>query len=545
MLPHGATGNGDGGLFGLARIKLQDMVPEDGAASGVYNRAVEKLSISLARNNAAIIELNSEDAALVRCALESAKLYFRSRSHTASTWNSSDWLKLSGYLAAPARDMYFYRAGRTLEGEETEPPPPCMPEVFRCLGKASRASLSGIARHLRLRGDAFGQLLDDSPLGTGEISSSVLTATAFHATGPGEKGTTVMRDSGVSQEVEKGLLLLIASDTPGLQVLDPSGRWYLADNVMGPGDLLLLTGRTLEHASAGIRRACVYRVVPVTPTAANSSLGRTSLAFRLMPRMSATIDCMAVAGAGHIVPDGYGPIPVQSFLNNVIASENSILNGSGLNIEPLASNAEPSLRSSLSDPLTGALLEDAMASFCGHSYGGGTLQRVYDTMQCTVCGAAVEGISMVHNLALRAAAAAFKRTNEERTSLLHSGSLRLSKRKREIGEQVDSTRMTRSDKELPKSPEKDVSPRTGSQAKGVQYPFSVNEKVLIKGNKRTPEKFVGRDACITSQCLNGWYLVRLLDSGESVRLQYRSLARATGEQNGDVGDDAQVPAVRS
>jgi hypothetical protein len=46
----------------------------------------------------------------------------------------------------------------------------------------------------------------------------VLTATAFHAAGPGEKGAMIMRDSGLSQEVEKGLLLLIASDTPGLQV---------------------------------------------------------------------------------------------------------------------------------------------------------------------------------------------------------------------------------------------------------------------------------------------------------------------------------------
>jgi len=107
-----ATGNGDGGFFGPARIKLQEILPEDGAASGVYTRAVEKLALSLARNNAAIIELNSDEAALVRCAIESAKLYFRSRSHTASLWNSSDWLKLSGYLAAPARDMYFYRAGR-------------------------------------------------------------------------------------------------------------------------------------------------------------------------------------------------------------------------------------------------------------------------------------------------------------------------------------------------------------------------------------------------------------------------------------------------
>lgn len=107
-----ATGNGDGGFYGLARIKLHEILPEDGAASGVYTRAVEKLAVSLARNNAAIIELNPNDAAIVRCALESAKLYFRSRSHTASLWNSSDWLKLSGYLAAPARDMYFYRAGR-------------------------------------------------------------------------------------------------------------------------------------------------------------------------------------------------------------------------------------------------------------------------------------------------------------------------------------------------------------------------------------------------------------------------------------------------
>lgn len=537
MLPNIATGNGDGGFFGPTRIKLHEIMPEDGAASGVFTRAVERLGLSLARTNAAIIELNPDDAALVRCALESAKLYFRSRSHTAALWNSSDWLKLSGFLAAPARDMYFYRAGRTLEGEETEPPPPCIPEAFRCLGKASRASLSGIARHLRLRGDAFNHLLDDSPLGTGEISSSALTATAFHSVGRGEKGA--MRDSGALQEVEKGLLLLIASDTPGLQILDPDGRWYLADNAMGPGDLLLLTGRTLEQATAGARRACVYRVVPVTPTTVTSFLGRTSLAFRLMPRMSATIDCMAVAEAGHVVPDGYGPISVQAFLNNVLASENSIPNGAPLNIEPIATNAEPTLRSALSDPLTGAFLEDAMASFCGHSYGGGTLQRVYDTMQCTSCGAAVEGSSMVQNHALRAAAAAFKR--EEQMRQLHSGSFRVSKNN---GEQVDMVRIPRSDKEPLKSPEKDVSPRCCSLGKGVQYPFSVNEKVMIKGNKRTPEKFVGRDACITSQCLNGWYLVRLLDSGESVRLQYRSLAKAAGDHN-RVGDDARVPAIPS
>lgn len=58
------------------------------------------------------------------------------------------------------------------------------------------------------------------------------------------------------------------------QVRDSSGRWYLADNALGPGDLLLLTGKTLEQATAGIRRACTYRVVPVTQTTVNAFSGR-------------------------------------------------------------------------------------------------------------------------------------------------------------------------------------------------------------------------------------------------------------------------------
>lgn len=76
----------------------------------------------------------------------------------------------------------------------------------------------------------------------------------------------------------------------------------------------------------------------------------------------------------------------------------------------------------------------------------------------------------------------------------------------------------------------DITPENGSH-RGVQYPFSVNEKVIIKvnyrvrlfhhlcfiykhlvkipcniaqGNRRTPDKFVGKEAVITSQCLNGW-----------------------------------------
>ncbi len=65
-------------------------------------------------------------------------------------------------------------------------------------------------------GSVFGFLLDDSPLPPGESSSSALTAMAFHAAGPGGKDSG--GDSSSLQEVEKGLLMLIASDTPGLQV---------------------------------------------------------------------------------------------------------------------------------------------------------------------------------------------------------------------------------------------------------------------------------------------------------------------------------------
>jgi len=55
---------------------------------------------------------------------------------------------------------------------------------------------------------------------------------------------------------------------------------------------------------------------------------------------------------------------------------------------------------------------------------------------------------------------------------------------------------------------------------------------MIKGNKRTPERFVGRAAVVTAQCLNGWYVVKTLDNAESVKLQYRSLAKLTDRSGG-------------
>ncbi|KAJ6768305.1 U-BOX DOMAIN-CONTAINING PROTEIN 62-RELATED [Salix koriyanagi] len=173
---------------------------------------------------------------------------------------------------------------------------------------------------------------------------------------------------------------------------------------------------------------------------------------------------------------------------------------------------------------------------CGHSFGGLMLRRVINMSRCTLCNAEIEAGSLVPNYALRAAASAVK--NEDDRRLFHNATLR--KRRKEIGDHADfheeTTRVddihihnilmvTESTNETLRIGENgDIAAADGLH-RGVQYPFAVNEKVVIKGNRRTQEKFVGKEAIITSQCLNGWYLLEIIGSGESVRLQYRSLRK--------------------
>ncbi|KAJ4710371.1 U-box domain-containing protein 62 [Melia azedarach] len=484
----------------LPRVRLSDMAPYDGAPGGSYPRAVDALSGSLMRHNAAVIELGSEDAAILRCGLEAARLYFRTKSQT---------------VGKGSRGLYIYRAGRALEDWDSSPP--CMADIFRCMGKAARAALFAIARHLRLRSDVFNHLLDDTPLPANEVSSSVLVATYSHSLLQNGKGAIGAGKPAVNGEVEKGLLTLISSDSPGLQVCDPNGRWYPADGGSSPGELLLITGKALSHATAGLRPAALYRAAPDIPC--SNSGGRTSLAFRLMPQGNAILDCSPIAAAGHVIPQSYVPISVSQFMDDLSAEEDGLCTRSdNTYVSQNNLNKEPSLRSVLSDSLSGAFLEDAMVVSCGHSFGGLMLRKVIETSRCTLCNAEIETGSLVPNLALRAAAAAVKQEDDRR--LFHNAALR--KRRKEMGDQMDPIR--RSNRENGDAAADDV------LHKGVQYPFSVNEKVLIKGNRRTPEKFVGKEAVITSQCLNGWYLLKIIGTGENVRLQYRSLRKILNSQ---------------
>ncbi|XP_050209510.1 U-box domain-containing protein 62-like [Mercurialis annua] len=162
-----------------------------------------------------------------------------------------------------------------------------------------------------------------------------------------------------------------------------------------------------------------------------------------------------------------------------------------------------SLRAILSDPLTGTLMDDAMILPCGHSFGAGGIQHVMRMKVCYACSQSVTEDLIAPNLSLRAAVQAFRR--EEELQFYRS-----SKRKREKFDQGGFGDSTAID-----------TPR----GRGVQFPFAVTDRVIIKGNKRTPQRFVGREAVVTTQCLNGWYVVKTLDNAESVKLQYRSLAK--------------------
>ncbi|KAJ4886960.1 RING/U-box superfamily protein [Raphanus sativus] len=485
----------------LARVRLSDLLPYEGAPSPSYARAVEDLSSSLMRYNASVIELGSEDAALMRCGLEAARLYFRTRNSVSGKAN---------------RGLSMYRAGRSVEDLDSSPP--CMAEVFRCLGKVARAALSAIARHLRLRSDVFNHMLDDFPLAPNEVSSSVLLASYAHGSIQNGKPASGGGSLSGNIEIEKGLLTLFCSDGSGIQVCDPNGRWYAADSGCEIGDILLITGKALSHATAGLRPAASYRATS-DHLSGSDTRGRASLAFRLMPKSNAILDCSPVEAAGHVIPQSYVPVSVSQFMDNLLAENETPVS------PPVKTNVsrddvckEPSLRSVLSDPISGAFLEDAIVVSCGHSFGGLMLRRVLEMSRCTLCNAEIETGSLVPNHALRAAASAIKQQDDKR--LFHNAAMR--RRRKEMSDQMDVEHG-------------DPATDDGSQQRVVHYPFAVNEKVLIKGNRRTPEKFVGKEAIVTSQCLNGWYLLKIVESGDSVRLQYRSLKKMTNDDRGGGG----------
>ncbi|GJP40139.1 hypothetical protein CLOM_g24423 [Closterium sp. NIES-68] len=524
---------------GVPRISVDDLLLEDGPPSSSFTRAAETLFLSFSQNGAVILEPARHDAALLCRTLESARLYFRRRADASSSSLASssqletpEWDDGGGFYSAPSKDLYFYKAGRSLNEGINDSCPPGFSEAFKYMGRVSRSVMSALARHLRLRCDFFSGLLDDCPLPIGEVSSSVL-ATACQRSQPPQDGQARMIPD--ATETEKGLLMLVTADFPGLQVCNPEGVWSPADQGVPPGSLLLLAGRCLHRATGGLCPASTYRVLPPASPGGLTAPNRCSLSFRLMPRPAAVIDCSSLAHAGHAVPASMREtVYAGAFIDALNASSADV--GAAEKESSLAVSCKlekSSLASMVSDPVSGSLLEDAMVAQCGHSFGGATLARVMESMVCPYCMAPVDVMALIPNLAVRSVASCFGKGPSHHTGL----GVKAPKRKREKEHHGEGKLLLDGSTPHPvkRRPKPDDSAQLGSpdaegggRLRGVQFPFSVDEKVLIKGNKRTPEKFFGKEAVITSQCLNGWYLVRILDSGESVRLQYRSLQKCDG-----------------
>ncbi|XP_038970191.1 uncharacterized protein LOC120104035 isoform X2 [Phoenix dactylifera] len=314
----------------LGRIRLTDLIASEGLPSDSYKISVSTLTQSLAQYSAAIIQLPPADGALLRSGLESARLFFHQRPYPPADMvhsnDSREWCKTSGYYADPQlwQETYDYRPGLTPSEPDAgmEIPPAGLPDIFAVLGKAARDILDAISFSLNLRSFSFAEVLDNIPLRTREISSSVLSVCCHsrpsfqgahhHNLTAQEDGQLVMFPDQENQ-VDKSLITLVKSDRAGLHIKDFQGRWILVDADLGPQDAIVYPGLALYQATAGY-------VTPAQPRTETGNLqgnmfGRCSLVFKLMARSMASLSCSEMRAAGHGVEAQFQiPIPVDDFM---------------------------------------------------------------------------------------------------------------------------------------------------------------------------------------------------------------------------------------
>ncbi|XP_024524400.1 uncharacterized protein LOC9655197 [Selaginella moellendorffii] len=248
-----------------------------------------------------------------------------------------------------------------------------------------------------------------------------------------------------------------------------------------------------------------------TPGAAAAASANSFLFLNSFSHGSASVSqSTPAANAAGISNNGASTKDGGDALNNYYTS---LLTGGscirGHHQNEILQTAEQSLKQILSDPFSGELMDDAVIFPCGHTFGSGGIQKIQETSLCQICQVPTRIADGSINLALRAAVLAFRHDRGfPKSGVVPKGTAAKRRRDPDGDQSVDAGR-----------------------PKGVQFPYVVSDKVLIKGNKRTPERFVGKQAIITTQCLNGWYLVKTLDNNESVRLQYRSLQKIEDDTN--------------
>ncbi|CAN6445122.1 unnamed protein product [Victoria cruziana] len=316
-------------LPSLGRIQLTDLIASEGLPSDSYRISMSTLSQSLAQYSAAIIQLPLGDDALLRSGLESARLFFHQKTYAGTemvrTSDPRDWCKTSGYYADPPlwQETYDFRPGLT-QMEPTNPmelPPAGLPDMFAVLGKAARDILDAISYSLNLRSISFMEILDNFPLRSNEVSSSVLSVCchgrpSFHA----PHSTLIGHDSQLvmfpdhEPQMDKSLITLSKSDKAGLRIRDEHGRWLLVDD-LGPQEAILYPGLALYWATAGYIKPAMHRIE--VSNLQGNMYGRCSLSFKLMPRSMATLCCSEMVAAGHGVGAQFQhPIGVDDFMQS-------------------------------------------------------------------------------------------------------------------------------------------------------------------------------------------------------------------------------------
>ncbi|GAQ91918.1 RING/U-box superfamily protein [Klebsormidium nitens] len=579
----------------LLRVRLMDLVLRDGSESESHEFAVRNLAASLQNANAAVLQLSAEDAKLVRDGLMAQRLFFEGRRPgelSRVREGSTEGYDVGGFVRRGRGVTFLHRAGRPYQDSQ----PPLLPDLYRLLGEVSRTVLAATARHVGLRADAFSDLLDDVPLPRGTTGSSVLASERPGPGGPPE-GPPEKQDGEV--RMGRGFFTLVAADSPGLQVSDAQGFWYLADQQLSPGDILVLPGQALHVITAGALNPALHCINPAPNPASNSGLtpqtvnsgARTQVTFHLNPRPDAQLSAAKLHASGRAVAPAFlQPVIAREFMERAVGTMAD--RSQGAEASPLP---EPTLRYTLSDPLSGAPMIDSLLARCGHSFGAASMLRVAESGSCPLCGKEVNMATLVPNPALRNAASFLE------TSVAHPPFPRfpidnpLPPPTGLFWDQLRQRQMVPQRRPVQPAPhppgfgglgpnpaaenplnnpgfgalaptaltpfKRKLEPQTGDRLygwppgfqglgdprlvkrrpegaaasgqpekpRGVQYPYKVREHVVIKGNKRTPAHVVGKRAIITEQCLNGWYMVRTLDHGETLRLQYRSLERLTNK----------------
>ncbi|MBA0606213.1 hypothetical protein Godav_018718 [Gossypium davidsonii] len=322
---------GDDGLPSLGRVKITDLIPSEGLPSDSYKLSVSTLSQSFAQYSAAVIQFPAGDGALLRSGLDSACLYFQQREAYPSadmihTNDSREWCKTSGYYADPQlwQETYDYRPGLTpIEPSNAmELPPGGLPDIFGLLGKAARGILDAMSYYLNLRSSPFTEILDNVPLRSREVSSSVLSVCcharpSFH--GAQHHNLTTQDDGQLmmfhdhDHQVDKSLISVVKSDKAGLHVRDFHGRWFLVDGDLGPQEAVVYPGLALYQATAGYVNPALHRTeINNIP---GNMYGRCSLVFKLMPKSMTSLSCSEMRAAGHGVEAQFQiPVPVDDFM---------------------------------------------------------------------------------------------------------------------------------------------------------------------------------------------------------------------------------------